>query len=238
MATRKQKIAEDTAEDAFVEEGHKAVEWVEKHGRQILLGAAAVLVLTSGVLIAQRSSRRSASDVTAKLTQAVDDYREATDLQKAMTSTVPGALDADMEKALPAFDALIKEHGEAGAGVIARLYAGDLHRRLGQHEKAEALFKEYLDKTKADDPLRFLALEGAGYAAEEQGKTDVALGYFKQITELPSGFYKDYGLKHVARMHELKGDSAAALEAYKKIVSDVPDSKLREFADERIAALE
>ena len=74
--------------------------------------------------------------------------------------------------------------------------------------------------------------------AKEQKNLDDALGYFEQLTQLPKDFYKDYGLKHMARIYELKKDSSKALETYKMLVEQVPDSKLKEIADERIAALE
>ena len=126
----------------------------------------------------------------------------------------------------------------SGAANLSRLYAGDLHRRLGDHDKAESMFKAYLDNATDDDIMRFFALEGAGYAAEEQGKNDAALAYFDQLTKLPSGYYKDYGLKHMGRIHELEGDNDKALAAYKRIVEELPESKLRDFADARINALQ
>ena len=85
--------------------------------------------------------------------------------------------------------------------------------------------------------LLFIALEGAGYAAEEQNKLDVALEHFKKLLTLPNGFYKDYGLKHTGRMYELKEDKPKAIEAYKAIVA-IPSSKLHDFAESRLAVLE
>ena len=42
----------------------------------------------------------------------------------------------------------------------------------------------------------------------------------------------------MARIYELKEDTAKALATYKLLIEEVPESKLKEFADERIAALE
>ena len=236
--TRKQQIAEDTAADPFLETANRAAAWVEKRTRQILMVIVALAVLIAVALFVMKENRREASELTANLTEALDDYREASDMQKAMTSTVPAELSKAAEAALPKFEAIIDKDSASGVAHISRLYAADLARRAGQHAKAQKLYEEYLASAPKTDFARFLAIEGAGYGAEEQGNLDKAMEYFEQLTKLPSDFYKDYGYKHVGRIHELKKQTDKALAAYKSIVDDMPDSKLRDFADKRIAALE
>ena len=234
--TRKKQIAEDTADDQFLVEANKMADWTQKNLKMLVGAVFGLAVIIAGVLFAQSASERSRSAATELFSEAVSEYRDVTDLQKTLTSTQPESLIEDAKKAMPGFEKVIAG-GEGGAN-LARLYAADLERRAGAHDKAEALYKAYLADSDSTDIVRFIALEGAGYAAEEQKNLDDALGYFEKLTQLPKDFYKDYGLKHMARIYELKKDSSKALETYKMLVEQVPDSKLKEFADERIAALE
>ena len=234
--SRKKQIAQDTADDQFLVEANKAADWTEKNLKSIVMALAGVAVLVAGVLGFQEMSERSKSEATQKLTEAVVEYREITDFQKVLTSTQPEKLIDEAKKALPAFEAIIASKESSAS--LAKLYAADLEFRAGAHEKAEALYKDFLATAANDDIIRFVALEGAGYAAEELKNYDAALGYFQQLTKLPENFYLDYGLKHVARIHELKKENAKALAAYKELLEKVPETKLKEFVDEKIASLE
>src|SRR5262245_1451520 len=184
------------------------------------------------------ATQRSAAEVTTSLTEAVKVYDEATDPQKILTTTVAGALDADLEKAREKFAAIQKEHGDSGAAQVAMLYEADVARRLRKNADAESLYKSYLKTATPSESLTFVALEGAGYALEEQNKLDEALEYFSRSGEGATAFYKDYGLKHKARVLEKKGDKAGAIAALQAIVAIEPPSTLRPYAEERLKTLQ
>ena len=234
--SRKKQIAEDTADDQFLVEANKAADWTEKNLKSIVMALGAVAAVVAAVLVFQEMNERSKSEATGKLTKAIVEYREITDFQKVLTSTQPEKLVEGAKNALPAFEAVIS--GKEAGSDLAKLYAADLEFRAGAYEKAEALYKDFLATAANDDIVRFIALEGAGYAAEELKNYDAALAYFEQLTSLPGDFYLDYGLKHVARIHELKKDDAKALATYKQLLEKVPETKLKDFVDEKIASLE
>lgn len=238
MATKKQDAAELTAPDPFLERANEYAGWVEKNFRMLLILFGAAVVIGIVVLVLGQQRRRADSEVTAALSAAIDGYNDATDPATTMTTTTSEALKAKAEAAMPKLEALVKEHGDHSAGRIARVYLADLSRRAGDHGRAEELFKEYASKVETDDPLMFLAMEGAGYAAEEQKKLDEAMNWFVKLQELPGKAFDDLALKHQARIHELKGDREAALKTYRTLVEQFPESKLRDFADSRIGVLE
>src|SRR5262249_4211647 len=136
------------------------------------------------------------------------------------------------------FASLEKEHANTGPAQVAMLYEADVARRLRKPADAEQLYKSYLKIAKANDPLMFVALEGTGYSLEEQDKTDEALEYFSRIGEGGTSFYKDYGLRHKARILEKKGDKAGAIAALQAIVAIEPPSSLRPYAEERLKSLQ
>lgn len=239
MATRKQKVAELTAPDPFLDNANKIAAWVEKRLKKIAIGGVALAVLVAVGLMIGQQRERSASAITADLTDAMDGYRDATNPTPPTDTATTAPTASDKAKdALPPYEELIAKEPGHGAAVLARLYAGDLARRAGDHAKAAEHFEAYLKATRSSDTLRFFAQEGLGYALEEQGKNEEALTAFAGLLELPKGFYKDYGYKHTARIHEQLGNNDKAIEAYKAIVDDLSDSKLRDFAEEQIKRLE
>lgn len=239
MAKRKdQALDELVAPDPFLEGANQYAGWVEKNLKLVIGGFAGVLAVIGLVLFIQQSSTRNAAKTTSELTRAVEEYGKATDLQKTLTSTNTAELNKTYEKVLPSFTSIIEKEPDHAAALTARLYAADLERRLGHDDKALAHYQAYLAKASKDDVLLFVALEGAGYAAEALNKPDDAIAYFEKLTDLPGGFYKDYGLKHKARILEKKGDKEGAKAAYKQLLADMPDSKLRDFAEQKLSQLD
>jgi hypothetical protein len=238
MARKKQETVEAIAPDPVLDTFKAGAGWLEKNLKLVVAGIALVLGGVLAFELISSSSERSAAEVTTLLTEAVKSYDEATDPQKVLTTTVAGALDGDFEKAREKFAAIQKDHPQSGAAQVAKLYEADLARRLRKHADAEALYKAYLQASKPNDPLLFIAHEGAGYAAEEQNKLDEALEHFSRLGEASTAFYKDFGLKHKARILEKKGDTAGAIAALQAIVAIEPPSPLRSFAEERLKTLQ
>jgi tetratricopeptide (TPR) repeat protein len=237
MARKKGESAELLAPDPFLETLNRWAGYVQKHHKPILASVAGVFAVIIGYEFFSSQSEHDAAVVTAQLTDAVKAYDDAVDPQKIMTSTKTGALDADLERARDKFEALEKDHPGHGAAQLGKLYEADLQRRLHKYAEAETLYKSYIQQAKPEDGLLFLALEGAGYAAEDQQKYDEALAYFDKLAE-GSGFYKDYGLKHRARILEKKGDTAGAIAALKRIVEMQPPSDLKSQAEDELKTLE
>lgn len=237
MAGKKEDSAHLLVPDPFLETLNHWASWVQKHLKMIVGVLAGALAVILAFEFFSSQSERDAAAITTELTEAVKKYEEATDPQKVLTSTKADAMKEPLEKAREKLDAVVKAHPKHGAAQLARLYVADVDRRLKLYAEAEAAYKSYADNAKKDDNLLFLALEGAGYALEDQGKLDEALVYFNRLVE-NGGFYKDFGLKHKARVLEKKGDKDGAIAALKSIVDIQPPSELRGQAEERLKALQ
>jgi len=237
---KKKKKAEDEAllaPDAFLENAGQGAGWFEKNFKVVLGGVAAALIAVFAIQTMSASKARAAAEVTTDLNDAVEAYREATDLQTVLTSTAPESLKTSFKKVHDQLADLRTAHPEGGPAIVAALYQADLARRLEKYDDAVALYDIYLKGSPADDSLRFFALEGVGYALEAADKPDEALERFKTL-ESTQDFYKDYALKHQARILESKGDKAAAATAYKAIVDMDPESPLKSFAQSRLKAVQ
>lgn len=229
-------VTPDLAPDPFLEKANAYAGMVEKNLR--VLGAVAVIALVGGIatVVISRSSQRSASERTLELTAAIDVYNEAVDPSKVLTTTVSAVAIKQAQDAMPKLDALAT--GKDAVAELSRLYLADLARRAQDHAKAESLYRDYLQTASAQDPLRFTALEGLGYALEAQGKQDEALAEFAKLGELHDKAYADLALKHQARVKETKGDKTGAAELYRALLDKHAESKLRDFAEQRLATLE
>ncbi|MBI4820112.1 MAG: tetratricopeptide repeat protein [Deltaproteobacteria bacterium] len=221
--------------DPFLERAQEYAGVIEKNSR--LFGAAlgGVLLLAVAVIVIQSQMKGSRAKATTGLTDAVKEYRDA--LEKADTATTAAIAQAAADKLVPAFQKLQTEQPGTGIAELSKLYEGDLLRRAGKPADAEKTFKSFIDAAKPDDNLLFLALEGAGYAAEETGNVDGALVYFQRLSTLPTEHYRDHGFYHLGRLNEAKGNKDAAIAAYKAIADNYPKSPLREKIDGRLAAL-
>ncbi len=229
-------VPQDLAPDPFLERANAYAGVVEKNLR-VLGGIAAVALLGGiGAIVIGRSSERSASERTLALTAAIDVYNDAVDPSKVLTTTVSAVVIKQAQDAMPKLDELA--NGKDAVADLSRLYLADLSRRAQDHAKAESLYRAYLQTSDAKDPLRFTGLEGLGYALEAQGKLDEALAEFVKLGELHDKAYADLALKHQARVKETKGDKTGAAELYRALLDKHAESKLRDFAEQRLASLE
>ena len=236
MARKKSKDAV-AAPDAFQQEGIAWVRWLEENFKIVAGAILAILGLVIGIEYFQSSSQRGAALLTQELVEAVEQYQEATDLRKVLTSTSADQLKQDYEKTANKLKGFQEAYPNTEGARVASLYEADLLSRLDKQAEAEQKFSAYVSSAKPDDELMFFALEGLGYAQEAQSKLDEAAATFDRLaTSQP--FYKDYGLKHKARILEQKGDKAGAIAAYQSIVEMDPASSLKSYAETRLKALQ
>lgn len=235
---RRQKEQEEReqllADDAFLEHGSEGVAWFEKHGKKVLIGAGVVLVLVFLGQTMMSSAERSKAERTSALNGAVQAYSEATDLRTTLTSTA--AADDRLQPAVDKLKKVRADYPGSAAAQIAAAYEGDLLRRLGKNKEAIEAFKAYKPQTQGTDPLMFMVLEGQGYAAEAAGDREAAMAAYKRLEG--QGFYKDFALKHQARLLEAQGDKAGAAKLYTEIIGMEPASPLKQFAEARLKVVE
>lgn len=234
MAKNKE-VAELVAPDPFLESAGQAALWLERHARLLVLAAAGLVLAVVLVLVLGAQRERSNAALTASFGKAVEKYQDAIGL--SLTGTTAEARDKAYQAALPEFERLLAEHPQSPALRLAALYAGDLARRLGRLDEAEKHFSAYATQAAPDDSLLHLALEGAGYAAEDQNRPDDALRYFERLGSLPDRYYRDYALAHQARVLEKKGSKDEAVARYRTLLKEMTDSPVRSTAEARLAAL-
>lgn len=138
------------------------------------------------------------------------------------------------------FDAVSKSYKRKPSGIIALYYAGNCFYKIGDYETAANKYQEYIDRVKRapDKSFSNFALEGLGYSLEMSGNTDGALAAFEKLAVPESGSFKERGLYNAARIYQIKNNNQKALELYKTLVQDFPESKRAQQVKMVISQLE
>ncbi len=235
---REEQAAADEllAPDPFLERARSAADWLQKNIRVVVGVGVAVLAGIVIVDLLRDSSESDAATVTRDLSAAIEAYQKATDLPTILTTTVAAKVDKGYQDALTQLESFRSKNPNFAGARLARLYEAELLRRLRRNADAATAYQEYLSKATDADPLLFLALEGMGYALEDDAKLDEALAQFDALAQRQP-FLKDTALRHKGRVLEKKGDNAGAKAAYQAIVDMEPASSLKSFAEDRVRAL-
>lgn len=191
-------------EDEMAEGVNWVVDFFGRYRREIFIiaGAIVVAVLVFVALLAVRSHGRNVrSDAIGQVGALA-----------AEAAANPAKL-ADLEKL-------------AGQGRTARLAAVELAKYWAERSDW-AKAGSYLAKIPAapKDLLYYQAEDLKGQIALGQKDFDKAIAIYKKtVDEKPKVYPADAALFHLAESHELKGETAAAIELYKKLQTDFPQS--------------
>lgn len=131
---------------------------------------------------------------------------------------------------------IIDNYGITKSANLAKYYIGLSYLHLGQFEDAV----KYLKKFKTKDYLLGPVKEGAlGDAYLELGDQGAALSHYKKASEMNSNeFTKPIYLQKAASLAELMGKLQEALDLYKQIKTDFPNSTEGRNIDKYIARVE
>ena len=191
-------------EDEMAHGVHWLVAFYEKYKREITLVAGAVVLALAvfGGLLLVRSHTQSLQNKAIGEVTALSAQLEAK----------PG-LAAELDKLAA------KGRGSRLAGLeLARFYA-----EQGDWAKADS----YLTRIPSapQDLIYFQVQDLRGQVAVGRKDFDGAIAIYKKVLDAkPKVYPLDAALYHLARAQELKGDIAAAVETYKKLQAEYPQS--------------
>lgn len=231
------------APDELQKLGATAVPWLEVHGRNVILGVLAVVVVFAiGTGLKELSNRGEV--------RATHAFGESLKVLSRDVNASPTAVTAPGDE--PAFkteqekdEALVKnltEFRKANEGrkaaASAALPLAQALLRQGKAADALPLVDEYLKNADANDPLRPAAYEARGYAFEEQKKYDEAMAAFEQLSsENKTDFMKGMGLYHRGRVLLLQGKSDEGAKQLVEVPNMAPNTAAARLATDRIALL-
>ena len=203
-----------------------------------LLALAIVIIVLSNV--SKAKIQTSGEALSAALSLAERPVKGDPMALMAPTDLVPFETHQAKYEALEAaLKALRDEHAGTRAAHSAAYYLADAQMKLGKFEEADKLYELYIGIAKAGSPLRLMALEGRGYAAESRADPTSALAFFEQIgREAQAEKWKAKSAYHRGRMLALQGQKVEAAEAFERIGKDFAKvTSVNLLAQERLAVL-
>jgi tetratricopeptide (TPR) repeat protein len=143
---------EELREDPVLEAVQGFLSFMQRHGRWVALGAAAIAVIVVGVIMLQRSSQRAEAEASAQLAIGQSYF-------------VQGNY-AESESQLRE---LLSSHGGTRSGRAARIYLGDALLAQGRNEEALEAYEEALSKVGSGE-LQVAAQRGEAATLESLGR--------------------------------------------------------------------
>jgi len=137
----------------------------------------------------------------------------------------------------PGFEQIAEEYSNTPSANIANAYLGGLYLRQGQYQEAVTALEKYSSTgSPILDPL-VIGLLGDAYSELKDYKQ--AGVQYKKAADLKSNdFTSPLFLKKLGLVNEAQNDFKGALDAYKKIKSDYPQSFEASMVDAYIARAE
>lgn len=216
--------------------------------RPILLGATALVVVVIGSIVVgsrQEGQALAASRAYSKIEKMLDtplapegepppgtpppdgpQFRTETERREAVQKEV---------------DAFLAKYGDNALAIDASLVKARWTSESNP-EEAIAVYEKMLQSRALKPTLRFLVLEGLGYAFEAKGDFDKANDAYQRLADekgdLSAPAFRDRALFDQARVAEKKGDKAGAAKLYHEIVDKHPTSPVKREAMDRLSLVE
>ena len=136
----------------------------------------------------------------------------------------------------PGFIEIVNKYGSTKSGKLAAYYAGVCYMKQGDYNNAIEYFKKYTNDDKIFAPMS-LGLIGDCYL--QLGDQQNAVSYYEKATKKsPNDFTTPMYLVKLGMTYEIMGNDAKALETYKTLKKDYPQSNEAFEISKNIANLE
>jgi tetratricopeptide (TPR) repeat protein len=151
----------------------------------------------------------------------------------------PNAVPEAKERAQKALEDVVAEYPRLGSGAQAAYQLGNLRFAAGQYPQARAAFQVARSRARSAS-LTSLASLGIGFTFEAEKNYEAAEKSFAETVKgaSPKDFLYEEAMSDMARVQELGGKRAMALETYQKILKELPDGRRAEELRARVATLQ
>ena len=166
----------------------------------------------------------------------LDAFARASQLYREVITEGKAAQGEEAKRALEDF---LARHSRSAVAGVAAYYLGNLQYQVRQYESARASYARALERGSRDD-LVLVARLGIAYSWEAQGQYANALKAYQDglANMAQKNFLYEEFLLAQARLQELQQDVPRALDSYRQLLRDRPESRRAEEIRARIASLE
>lgn len=228
--------------DEFVSYTSRAYQWMQHNWRWLAVGAGAVILAILAAQLynwhqAKQEGQASALFVEAK---KILEAPVSADDELAKEESTPGKYASEKEKlqaALEKMRQVTEKHPSVKTALLARYYQGEILRRLGEYDKAQEAFEQFLKEAGNSSDFSAFALEGIAFCLEAKGNSAAARENYRRMTQPPFNTQPDRGLYHLARLAQKQGKADEARKTYQEILEKYPQTAFRAEIENRLALL-
>jgi len=170
--------------------------WVKKNLKAIGIVSGIILIITAIILIFLIHSKNLERRASYKLSIALKLYNQA-----VYSQDIKGEK-KKLKEVLKDLEDIEKRYKRTDHGKKALLYIGHIYYHLKDYDNAIKFYRRFLKKTKKDDLLKIMALNGLGYANEEKADFKEAIKWYSKILNINNRFFQPYAHLNMARCFE------------------------------------
>jgi len=212
--------------DEFISFWTKLFDFVTAHKVQVSCALGAFLILLIIGAAALYFLRQSENKAFSLLQDGIAKY------QTILKTEGPEKAYKGAEKD---FQQIIKNYSQRQGGILAKLYYADMGYAAKDYDKAISLYNPLLSEFNEEPFLKNLVLNGLGYCYEAKKDYKRASGYFEMVATAQGYPMKDEALFNLGEMYAAIGNKEKSINAFKKILSDYPESIYTEIVKEKIS---
>jgi len=227
MLRPKKKISRrELKEDALVATYVKLTSFYEEHKRTISIAVTALVIAVFAVVIYAKNR----ADNNEKATTALGAIFETYD-----AGQYQAAVDGSPEKNVMGLRAIVDNYGNSAAGDLARFYLAGAYAHLGKYDEA---LKDYEDFSPTGELLSVARLSGIASCEESMGRfREAAASFEKAATQYPKDISAAENLNNAARDYGQAGEKDKAIDLYRRVKKNYPNTAFARDADRFIAQL-
>ena len=239
MAKQETKQVDERLEN--VEEALSKTElWIENNQKTLWIILIVLLVVAFGIFgITKYQQKRNQAAMNQIFPQQINFEEQATkavDFASYYMENENYATALNGDDTNPGFIDIVSKYGSTKSGKLAAYYAGLCYMKEGDYNNAIEYFKKYTNEDKVLAPMA-LGLTGDCYL--QLGDNQNAVSYYEKATKKsPNDFTTPMYLVKLGMTYEIMGNNAKALETYKTLKKDYPQSNEAFEISKNIANLE
>jgi len=221
VVVENEKSTLDASEDMFQQQRQRIIDTIISHPYFVIGSVAAVVLMVAAVFGVRSIVKKGNDDNAANFFKIEKVYAsQVGDEQTYKTEN------DKMKKVVEVYASVKSTFSNTLYKDIAAFYSAKAHYKLNEYGKAIDLFKLVQKSSAIDSDIKFGAYEGEAFCYFDRDDYDHAIVVWKKYLGLTSNIYKDNALYYIGLAYEKKGDNAKALEFFKKLKNDYPESVL------------
>jgi predicted negative regulator of RcsB-dependent stress response len=213
LKPRKKITKKQLKEDTLVTFYFQAQEWLERNGKALMIGAAAIVLVAIGLVyytFAQNKAEKSASVDLARATRTFESQ--------------------DYPNAISQLSAIVDNYGRSTSGKMARLYLANAFFQSKEYANALKNYKKFVSSFSGDDYFLAAAQGGVAACLEQEQKYDQAGEAYLDAVDSYESVLSPSFLLNAGRCFSRAGDTAKARKAFNRVVDEFPKAAEKDDA--------